>query len=48
MVFSDEALRAVVQAIGRGALAPPAFLAAKDYHGARNRSIAIEIGRAHV
>ena len=41
MVLSDEALRVVVQAIGRGAPALVAFLVARENHGSRNRSIAI-------
>ena len=40
-VLSDDALRTLVQAIGRGAPAQAAFPAARDHHGSRNRSIAI-------
>ena len=40
-MFSDEALRALVQAIGREALAPTAFPAVRDNHGSRNKSITI-------
>ena len=40
-VFSDEALRALVQAIGRGAPVPTAFPIARENNGFRNRSIAI-------
>ena len=40
-VLSDEALRALVQAIGRGAPVPVAFPVARDNHRSRNRSIAI-------
>lgn len=39
--LSDDALRTLVQAIGRGAPAPAAFPAARENHGSRNRSIAI-------
>ena len=41
MVFSNEALRVLVQAIGRGAPVPTTFPIARDNHGSRNRSIAI-------
>ena len=41
MVFFDETLRALVQAIGRGAPALAVFPTARDNHGTRNRSIDI-------
>ena len=40
-MLSNEALKALVQAIGRGVPAPAAFLVARENHGSRNRSIAI-------
>ena len=40
-VLSDDALRTLVQAIGRGAPVQAAFPVARDNHGSRNRSIAI-------
>ena len=40
-MFSNEVLRALVQAIGRGALVPTTFPIARDNHGSRNRFIAI-------
>ena len=40
-VLSDDALRTLVQAIGRGTPAQAAFPAARENHGSRNRSIAI-------
>ena len=40
-MFSDEALRALVQAIRRGMPVPAAFPTARENHGTRNRSIAI-------
>ena len=40
-VLSDDALRTLVQAIGRGAPVQAAIPAARDNHGSRNRSIAI-------
>ena len=41
MVLSDEALRVLVQSIGRGAPTPTAFPIARENYGSRNRSIAI-------
>ena len=41
MVLLDEVLRALVQAIGRGAPVPAAFPIVRENHGSRNRSIAI-------
>ena len=40
-VFSDEALRVLVQAIEMGAPAPTSFRATKENHGTKNRSITI-------
>ena len=40
-VLSDEALRALMQAIGRGVPASTTFLIIRENHGSRNGSIAI-------
>ena len=39
--MSDDAIRTLVQAIGRGVPAPAIFLVVRDNHGSRNRSITI-------